>query len=78
MRLLIIEDDTEIIDMLSGFLESEAFEVVTACDGDAFQAISFSVCPWGRIKRRNIESCHYVKSKQFSDSFPELSAFFTL
>lgn len=34
MRLLLIEDDTEISGMLSGFLESEAYEVVTANDGE--------------------------------------------
>lgn len=34
MRLLLIEDDIEISQMLSGFLESEAYEVVTAGDGE--------------------------------------------
>lgn len=34
MRLLIIEDDREISEMLCGFLETEAYEVTTAADGE--------------------------------------------
>lgn len=34
MKLLVIEDDQEISEMLSEFLESEAFAIVTAADGE--------------------------------------------
>lgn len=34
MKILLIEDDMEISEMLKSFLASEGFEVVTACDGE--------------------------------------------
>lgn len=34
MRLLLVEDDTEISEMLKGYLESEEYEVVQAYDGE--------------------------------------------
>ncbi len=34
MKILLIEDDTEISDMLNSFLTAEGFEVVTAYDGE--------------------------------------------
>lgn len=34
MKILLIEDDMEISEMLKRFLASEGFEVVTACDGE--------------------------------------------
>lgn len=46
-RLLIIEDDQELIDLLSMHLQSEGFQVVAAADGEAglhaFQEGSFSL-----------------------------------
>ena len=35
MKILLIEDDTEISDMLKNFLASEGFETVTAYDGES-------------------------------------------
>lgn len=35
MKILLIEDDTEISEMLKNFLMTENFEVVTACDGES-------------------------------------------
>ncbi len=35
MKLLLIEDDVEISDMLKKFLETEGFEIVTAYDGES-------------------------------------------
>ena len=34
MRVLLIEDDQEISELLAGFLESESMEVVPAYDGE--------------------------------------------
>ena len=35
MKILLIEDDTEISEMLKNFLMTENFEAVTACDGES-------------------------------------------
>lgn len=35
MKILLVEDDTEIREMLENFLITEHFEVVTACDGES-------------------------------------------
>ena len=35
MKILLIEDDVEISDMLKKFLGTEGFEVVTAYDGES-------------------------------------------
>lgn len=34
-RVLLIDDDAELVEMLKEYLESEEFEVLTACDGSA-------------------------------------------
>lgn len=47
MRILLVEDDREISEMLKSFLKSEQFEVVTAYDGEQacgeFQADAYSL-----------------------------------
>lgn len=35
MKILLVEDDIEISDMLKSFLMAESFEVVTAFDGES-------------------------------------------
>jgi DNA-binding response OmpR family regulator len=47
-RLLIVEDDRELIDLLSLHLQSEGFEVAAAADGEAGLR-AFQSGPWGLV-----------------------------
>lgn len=50
MKVLLVEDDTEISEMLKNFLMTENFEVVTAYDGESacekFLQIHTALCCW--------------------------------
>ena len=48
-RVLVIDDEWSIRDVLTGILQAEGFEVVTASDGESIPVLTTSALPRGAV-----------------------------
>lgn len=68
-KILIVEDDAEIRELLKGYLNSENYDAVCACDGleacDIFDSAHFSLVLLDLMipKRNGMEVMQYIRSK---------------